>query len=73
MKKTFNYVNNMGYNKTIILFLDKVNDKGEYYNEIWSGQNDTMETTGMFCGGGYSSKEELNRFFKHYKIDYRME
>lgn len=70
--KSFGYVNDGGYNKIIEIDTDKVNENGEYYVEIWSGQNRTMETTGMFCGSGYWSIERLNDFFVHYHINYKL-
>ena len=69
--KSFNYVNHKGYNKIIEVYTEDVNENGEYYVEIWSGQNNTMEATGMFCGDGYMSIEELNNFFNEYHINYK--
>ena len=65
----FDYVNTMGYNKIICIDSERKNENGEYYAEIWTGQNDTMEATGMFCGSGYMSKEKLKEFFAYYNID----
>lgn len=70
--KRFNYVNSMGYNKIIYVYPEKRNEDGEYYVEIWAGQNSTMETTGMFCGSGYWSIERLNKFFNRYHINYKL-
>jgi len=69
----FNYVNAMGYNKMIYVFPEKKNEKGEYYVEIWSGQNNSMEGTGIFCGRGYKSKEQLKDYFAHYNINYNVD
>ena len=68
---SFNYVNSYGYNKIIRVFTNKKNEKGEYYCELWSGQNDTMEATGMYCGSKYMSVKDLNEYFEHFGIDYR--
>lgn len=68
--KSFNYVNDLGYNKIINISDDK-NENGEYSISIWSGQTSQMETTGMFCGSGSWTVEHLNEFLKHYGIDYQ--
>ena len=68
--KTFNYVNDLGYNKIIYIDENK-DDFGKYHSEIWTGQTDKMETTGMFCGSGHLTAEELNKFLKRYGIDYQ--
>ena len=69
--KSFSYVNLNGFNKILNVFPEKTNEENEYYIEIWTGQNDTMEATGMFCGCGYWSIEELNDFLAYYKINYK--
>jgi len=69
----FNYVNTNGYNKMIYVYPEKKNENGEYYVEIWTGQNNTMEATGMFCGSGYKSKEKLKEFFAYYNINYNVD
>lgn len=69
----FNYVNTNGYNKMICVYPERKNENGEYYAEIWTGQNDTMEATGMFCGSGYMSKEKMKEFFAHYNINYNVD
>lgn len=68
--KSFSYVNSLGYNKVIRVDENK-NEKGEYYAEIWSGQNNQMETTGMFCGSGHLTAKELNEFLRNYGIEYQ--
>lgn len=68
---TFNYVNDLGFNKIIIIFLDEVDENGRYKYQLWAGYNGSMETTGTYCGSGGKNKEELNEFFEHYKIDYK--
>lgn len=65
----FSYVNSMGYNKVLCIYPERKNEKGEYYFEIWSEQNNTMETTGVFCGSGYKSKEKIKEFFTHFNIN----
>lgn len=69
--KSFNYVNRQGFNKIIEVYPEKTNEQGDYYCEIWAGQNSTMETTGVFCGTDYMSKYDLNEFFTYYGIDFQ--
>ena len=69
--KSFKYVNELGYNKIIDIDENK-NEYGDYYVELWNGQTDKMETTGIFCCGGFLAPKKLNEFFKRYGIDYRV-
>ena len=58
--KEANYVNDIGHLKKIIVYKPK---NGLYPFSLWSMQ------TGDFCGSGEKTRDELNEFFAHYKIN----
>lgn len=57
--KEYNYRNDFGYYKKLIVY-PKKNDK--YPVSIWS--NDT----GDYCGSGEMTEKQLNEFLHHYKF-----
>ena len=56
----FYYVNDIGHPKKIQVF-EKEN--GKYPFTLWDMVH------GEWCGSGHRTPEELNDFFKHYRID----
>lgn len=57
--KTYQYVNDIGYNKLLVVRERKDNN---YDTQIWS------QDTGDFCGSAICSQQELNDFLMHYHI-----
>jgi len=57
--KEYNYKNDCGYNKKLLV---ELREDGDYNFSIWS-----MDT-GDFCGAGSMTKEKLDAFLEHYHI-----
>lgn len=68
MRKMGNYVNDLGYNKICYVDYNKRNENNKIWFEIWAGQNSSMETTGVYCGGKFVTEEYINYFCKHYNF-----
>ena len=60
--REYNYVNDIGHLKKIVID-NKKNKNGKYNFSLWSLQ------TGDFCGNGEKTKEDIDDFLKHYKIE----
>ena len=63
--RKFNYVNDMGYNKQLVVYLDDAED-GKYECTLWSTD------TGDLCGSGRLSKDQINDLLEHYGVPERI-
>lgn len=59
--KEYYYRNDIGYMKKIVVATTP-NENGKYNFTLWNAQ------TGDFCGQGEKTKEDVEDFLKHYKI-----
>jgi hypothetical protein len=53
--RTYQYINALNRNKTLVVYLDSINENG-IYNEIWD------DDTGEFCSSNYNTKETIINF-----------
>ena len=59
--KTYTYINDIGEDK-LIAITETPDKENKYYFTLWSKRTDD------FCGSGKKSKEQINEFLRHYKI-----
>lgn len=61
MKREYNYTNDMGYHKQLLINIDAKQDD-KYPCTLWS-----MDT-GDFCGSGMMTYEEIKALLAHYGV-----
>lgn len=62
MEKIYNYINDIGEPKIIVISTEK-SESGNYFFSLWSNR-----TRGL-CGYGEKTKEQVKQFLEHYSIE----
>lgn len=62
MKKIFNYINDLGYHKQLVVE-DVPGEDGFFIMIFW---------TGGLCGTGHMTRTEVNEFLEHYGLEERI-
>ena len=62
MKKTFNYVNDLGYHKQLVV--EDVPENDKLFVMLFGH--------GELCGSDYMTRAEINEFLEHYGVEERV-